>query len=122
MKRWSHVLIRLGHVAMTIIEDKDDRLSHLECFVCIEVQRHSGVREEEVQSSKVEQIIAAHLPGKCFHGPWILNWVQKHNLHAKCANSSRNISLDSLLSPMGNIITGCMTRMTRMDSPITASA
>ena len=35
-----------------------------------------------MQSPEVEQVVAAHLPGECFHGPGILHRVQQHYLQA----------------------------------------
>ena len=58
-------------------------LRYLESLVCIEIQWHSGIREEEMQSPKVQQVIAADLSCKCLHSPWILHWVQQHYLQIK---------------------------------------
>lgn len=67
-------------------------MSHLEGLVCIEVQGHPGVGEEEMQSPEVEQVVAAHLPGECLHGPWILHRVQQHYLQANNVSAPSSIT------------------------------
>lgn len=71
MPQWANSAVGRGTMSMH---------TYLESLVCIEVQRHPRVREEEVQAAKVEQVIAAHLPGKGFHGPGVLHRIQQHHL------------------------------------------
>ena len=79
--------------------------THLEGFVCVEVKGHSGVRKEEVQPAKVEQVVSAHLPGKRLHGPWILYRVQKHDLQL-----TQDLSLYTAASLVSNTHKSMMGR------------
>ena len=56
---------------------------HLECFVCVQIQRKPAVWEEEVQAPEVEKIVSADFLGEGLQSSRIQDWVQQNNLYVE---------------------------------------